>query len=120
VRIKIDESVSRHVADVCAAFGYEADTVYDEDLVGQPDSVVLGVATRADRILLTTDRGLGDVRFYPPGSHRGIIVLRPDRADGPAIIQFIRSFLDEYALEDFRDCVVIVEPKQVRVRRPDI
>lgn len=78
MRIKIDESVSRHVADVCAAFGHEADTVYDEDVAGQADSIVLGVATRDGRMLLTTDRGFGDVRFYPPGSHRGIIVL-PDR-----------------------------------------
>jgi hypothetical protein len=28
-------------------------------------------------MILTLDRGFGDVRSYPPGSHPGIIVLRP-------------------------------------------
>ena len=116
MKVKIDESVSRYVADVCAAFGHDAHTVYDEDLNGYPDPSVLAAAVREDRMVLTVDRGLGDVRFYPPGTHRGIIVFRPLQTDGPAIIEFIRVFLAEHDLEDFRDCVVVVEQTQMRVR----
>lgn len=32
VKLKIDESVSRYVVDICAAFGHQAHTVHDENL----------------------------------------------------------------------------------------
>ena len=118
MKLKIDENVSRHVVGVCAAFGHEAHTVHDENLAGKPDSAVVGAATAEDRMLLTLDRGLGDVRFYPPGSHRGIVILRPNRTDAPGMIAFLREFLERYSLEDLDGCVVVVEPAQIRVRRP--
>lgn len=36
-------------------------------------------------MLITLDRGMGDIRAYPPGSHAGIVVLR--LADNPARIK---------------------------------
>ncbi|MDQ3931836.1 MAG: hypothetical protein M3252_03230 [Actinomycetota bacterium] len=40
--------------------------------------MVLDAATRDDRLLLTLDRGLGDIRKHPPGTHAGVLVLRLD------------------------------------------
>ena len=56
--------------------GHDVDTVTDEDLVGALDRDVVAAATAAGRILVSLDRGLGDIRAYPPGSHAGIVVLR--------------------------------------------
>ena len=55
---------------------HDVDTVTDEGLVGAPDRDVVAAATAAGRILISLDRGLGDIRAYPPGSHAGIVVLR--------------------------------------------
>jgi hypothetical protein len=33
-------------------------------------------AAQRGRILVSLDRGLGDIRTYPSGSHTGIIILR--------------------------------------------
>ena len=51
-------------------------TATDEGLIGAPDHDVVAAATAAGRILISLDRGLGDIRAYPPGSHAGIVVLR--------------------------------------------
>ena len=56
--------------------GHDVDTVIDENLVSAPDRDVVAAATSAERILVSLDRGLGDIRAYPPGSHAGIVVLR--------------------------------------------
>lgn len=63
-------------AAILASAGHDADTVVAEHLAGAPDSDVVTAATAAGRILITLDRGMGDIRAYPPGSHAGIVVLR--------------------------------------------
>jgi predicted nuclease of predicted toxin-antitoxin system len=45
-------------------------------MIGAPDREVVAAATAAGRILISLDRGLGDIRAYPPGSHADIVVLR--------------------------------------------
>jgi len=42
------------------------DIVTDEGLTGAPDHDVVAAATAAGRILISLDRGLGDIRAYPP------------------------------------------------------
>ena len=33
-------------------------------------------ATSERRLIVTLDRGFGDIRLYPPGTHAGVLVLR--------------------------------------------
>jgi hypothetical protein len=42
------------------------DTVTEEGLIGAPDHDVVAAATAAGWILISLDRGLGDIRAYPP------------------------------------------------------
>jgi Domain of unknown function (DUF5615) len=53
--------------------GHEADGLHDEGLIGAPDSVVLDLVRRENRVLLTLDKGIADVRAYPPEDHAGIV-----------------------------------------------
>jgi predicted nuclease of predicted toxin-antitoxin system len=76
VKFKLDENLPASSAAILASAGHDVDTVADEGLVGAPDQDVVGAATAAGRILVSLDRGLGDIRAYPPGSHAGIVVLR--------------------------------------------
>ena len=39
--------------------GHDADTVFDENLAGAKDPVLLAVASSEKRVLLTLDKGLG-------------------------------------------------------------
>jgi hypothetical protein len=41
-----------------------------------PDSAVFKIAQVMESVLVTLDRGFGDVRAYPPHTHNGIIILR--------------------------------------------
>lgn len=44
-------------------------------------------------MLLTLDRGVGDLRHHPPGSHAGIVVLRPTSQDPNTVIELVDRFL---------------------------
>lgn len=78
MKIKLDENLPLSVRGVLTADGHDVDTVQDEGLAGANDLQVLAAANAAERLLITLDRGLGDLRAYPPGSHAGIVVLRVD------------------------------------------
>lgn len=70
-------------------------------------------------MVITLDRGVGDIRSFPPGSHAGVVVLRPASQDPVSILELVDRLLDVHELEEFCHCAVIVEPRRIRVRRPN-
>ncbi|MGH9152952.1 MAG: DUF5615 family PIN-like protein [Acidimicrobiales bacterium] len=120
MRIKLDENIPAAAAGVATDLGHGADTVVDEDLAGAPDADVLAASTVERRLLVTLDRGFGDVRAYPPGSHAGIVVLRVDAQDASTVTEAVRSFLTSDDLGDITGCIVVIRPgHSARVRRPE-
>ena len=77
MKVKLDENMPRSANQVLIAAGHDVDTVVEENLAGAIDPQVVAAAAAVGRLLITMDRGLGDIRTYPPGSHAGILVLRP-------------------------------------------
>jgi predicted nuclease of predicted toxin-antitoxin system len=76
VKFKLDENLPVSSAAILTSADQNVDIVTDEGLTGAPDHDVVAAATAAGRILISLDRGLGDIRAYPPSSHAGIVVLR--------------------------------------------
>lgn len=119
MKLKLDENLPQDLADYLTRHGHDVDTVPDEGLAGADDAAVLRAASSEDRMLLTLDRGFGDVRAYPPGSRPGIVVLRPISQDTETISGLVGRLLDVGGLEVLRGCTVVVEPERVRIRRPN-
>lgn len=118
MKLKLDENLPSDLADNLSARGHEVDSVVHEGLAGEDDVAVLKAATEHQRLIVTLDRGFGDVRLHPPGSHPGIVVLRPVSQDPASIDRLVDRFLEKHDLADFEGCLVVVEPERVRVRRP--
>ncbi len=76
MNIKLDENLPSNSRQPLVDAGHDVDTTADEDLQGAVDALVIERATRDERLLITLDRGLGDIRTYVPGSHAGVVVLR--------------------------------------------
>ena len=119
MRVKLDENLPHDLATALRRDGHDVHTVVEEHLAGESDPVVVAAATDEGRILLTLDRGIGDLRRYPPGNHAGIVVLRPAAQDPDSILSLIQRLTRTHPLDELRSCVVVVEPRKVRIRRPD-
>jgi predicted nuclease of predicted toxin-antitoxin system len=76
VKFKIDENLPAEIADDLKAAGHDADTVGDQGLAGAADQLVLSRVQSDGRIFLTMDKGIADVRAYPPLQYPGIILFR--------------------------------------------
>lgn len=119
MKIKLDENLPADAREAAESLGHDVDTVEDEGIAGADDPSVLRAATGSERFLITLDRGFGDIRRYPPGSHAGIAILRLDSQDAISATDAVRSLLRNDRLGDLSGCVVVVRGHLVRIRRPD-
>lgn len=118
MKFKLDENIDRRIRSIGPELDLDVDTVVDEGLGGKADPDVVASATREGRFLITLDRGLGDTRSYPPGTHAGIAVLRLDAQDTETMGRAVREFLSRPDLEELDGCVVVARGDDLRVQRP--
>ena len=118
MKVKLDENLPQSARDALVAAGHEVDTVTEEGLTGAPDPQVVQAATDAGRLLISLDRGLGDIRRYPPGSHAGILVLRVSDQSAASVRTALASVLASHDLETLGGANAVAQRGLLRVRRP--
>jgi hypothetical protein len=77
MKFKIDENLPAELCVDLRSAGHDADTVSDEGLAGVDDSALMARVQAESRTLLTLDKGIADVRNYPPDKYAGIVLFRP-------------------------------------------
>ena len=117
MRIKVDEDLPLAVAEVLRGRGYAATTVLEEDLRGAQDSALWAVIQREEKFLITADKGFADIRAYPPGTHAGVLLLRPDEDGIRPTLELVDHVLSQFDLAEFARTLVVATPRGVRLRR---
>jgi predicted nuclease of predicted toxin-antitoxin system len=118
VKFKLDENLPVSSAAILTSIGHDVDTITDEGLIGAPDGDVVAAATAAGRILISLDRGLGDIRAYPPGSHSGIVVLRLTDQSAAAATKAISDLATLTNPDSLTGAVAVLQRGLLRIRRP--
>jgi predicted nuclease of predicted toxin-antitoxin system len=118
VRIKLDENLGRPHIALLKRHGYEADRVFDQGLSGIEDADLWVRVRRDGHFLITLDLGFSDVRRYAPGTHPGILLVRPRRKGRNAVSNVLRRVLTERQLETLAGCLAVADESRTRVRRP--
>jgi predicted nuclease of predicted toxin-antitoxin system len=90
------------IADAFHDSGHEVDTVLSEGLVGAPDTEILDHARLEHRILLTMDKGIADIRLFPPYVYPGIVLFRPATSGRAEVLRFVRQALPDLLLTNWR------------------
>ena len=114
---KLDENLPGSLVSLFASGHHDAVTVVAQDLQGASDAQVAEACRGEGRVLVTLDKGFGDIRAYPPAEYPGIIVLRLAHLDVPylrATISRVLRLLTDYPVEN---TLWIVEEGRVRFRR---
>lgn len=118
MKIKLDENLPRAAAgQVLRNAGHDVDTVADEKLTGAPDTQVVAAAAQAGRLLISLDRGLGDVRTHPPGSHAGILILRVADQSAAQVADALSKVVATHDLGVLAGAVSIAQSGILRIRR---
>ena len=91
LRLKLDENLPARVEPALRTLGHDVETATSEGLAGAPDSTPLEASGTEQRILITLDLDFSNIRAYPPGTHRGIWVLRPGQQNFAAVLELVLS-----------------------------
>jgi hypothetical protein len=116
VRFKLDENLPVELLDDLRAAGHEADGLRDEGLIGAPDDVVLDLVRREGRVLLTLDKGIADVRAYPPKAHAGIVLFRPPASGRGTTLSFVRRYLASLSELELSGRLLVITDRGLRLR----
>jgi predicted nuclease of predicted toxin-antitoxin system len=116
MKFKIDENLPAELATDIRTAGHEADTVFDQNLSGATDSTIMARVQADGRALLTMDKGIADIRAYPPHQYAGIILFRPSVTGRTATLAFIRRHLAALLQSNLPGHLFVVSESGIRVR----
>lgn len=116
MKFKIDQNLPIEAADLLAAAGHDAMTVYEQSLSGAPDDRIVDVCKLEGRILVTADLDLSDIRRYPPSQTPGYMVLRLPRQSKQALLDLLAKAIPMLAARPIDGRLWIVEPDRLRIR----
>jgi predicted nuclease of predicted toxin-antitoxin system len=115
--VKIDEDLPDRLGETVKSHGYEMATVRGQGWGGLKDHELWPRVMAEDRFFIAADKGFGDLRLFPPGTHPGILVLRPDKEGIIDFVVLLESVLRDRRLESLAGFVTVANPRGVRVRR---
>jgi predicted nuclease of predicted toxin-antitoxin system len=114
----IDEDMPRSLSVVLGQAGHSVQDVRDVGLRGHTDLEVFQFAQARGAVLLTADKGFGNIVRFPVATHAGILVVRvPDELPTERINQEVLRALEDLEGEDLAGLLMIVEVGRTRVRR---
>jgi predicted nuclease of predicted toxin-antitoxin system len=97
-RIKADENMPRTVIQLLQEHSYDVVSVTEQGMGGWKDPELWRAIQEEKRFLITADKGFSDIRMFPPGSHTGILLLRPDEDGVRPLVDLLQRVLDVYNL----------------------
>ena len=118
MRIKLDENLPASLRPLLQALRHDVDDVVSEGLSGRDDTAIWAAAQEAGRFLITQDLDFSDVRAFPPGGHRGVLVVRLAEPGRKALTTRIETAFQDEAVETWADCFVVLTDHKLRIRRP--
>jgi len=116
MRFKIDENLPAKLATRVCTLGHHAETVTSEGLAGIDDAALVAITLQEDRVLVTLDKGIANLRRFPSGSHAGIVLLRPGSVGRRAVAEFAMSRFSRILGMELRSRLTVVSTTQMRVR----
>jgi len=117
LQIKVDEDLPGRVVALLRENGYQASSMVEQAMAGWKDDVLWRKIQTEGRFLVTADKGFADIRVYPPGSHAGVMLLRPDQDGIRPTLELIERVLRSYDLNTLAGTTTVVTPRGVRVRK---
>jgi predicted nuclease of predicted toxin-antitoxin system len=108
MRFKVDENLPQELVSDLAEASHDAETVIKEGMAGVADRDLL-VATRLEnRILLTLEKGIANIRMFSPMAFPGTILFRPNSMGRGEVLKFVRRHLHEALQLELKGCLVVV------------
>jgi predicted nuclease of predicted toxin-antitoxin system len=118
MRFLVDECTGPAVAHWLREQGHDVVSVYEEARASA-DDVVIQMASKDERILITNDKDFGEKVFRCRRSHSGVVLLRLNDERPVSKIQVVSRLLELYA-DKLQGSFIVVSEQRIKIgkRRP--
>ena len=118
MRFLVDNALSPITAVVLRDAGHEAIHLRDVGIQAEPDSVVVEIAEREDRVIVSADTDFGALLVARDRPRPAFVLFRRTTRLRPAeIAEQLLEIVARYESELKAGCIVTVRDDRVRVRR---
>ena len=98
--------------------GYDVKDVRDHGLRGAEDEEIYEFAKREGAVILTGDRGFGNIIRFALGDHYGIVIAHfPGGMTTAEINRQLLQRIKDIPEGDFKGNLIIIEPSTVRIKK---
>ena len=118
LKLFIDECINWDVIFALRQSGFDALTVKDAKLTGSDDETIFKFACDNKRILLTYDRGFGDIFRFNISKSSGVIIVLTGRMKKDEVVNIVLSFMSTVDKQtDLRGKLVIIGKSKIRITK---
>lgn len=119
VKLKLDENFSSYLSGRLRDAGFDAESVWEEQLSGASDDIIYKKCIEEQRCLVTFDLDFANIIRFPAEDTEGIIVVKPRQPVNLEVMgKVIDQLIEVLGQNDPRGALWILEPHQLRVRKP--
>ena len=115
MKFLLDESADIRLASYLQGLNHDVKVVAKDFKPSIPDSEVLAIALKEDRVLITFDRDFGELVFKEKQLHKGILYFRLGPIDLSTEISRLNYVLENYA--KYLNKFITITGKRVRVKQ---
>ncbi len=112
-----DHCLSQRTVHYLRETGFAITTLKELDKHKLSDPDVLSLAIERDEILITEDKGFGNIFDYPLYSHKGIIIIITRTRKREMLHSILKKFLSESSFEEISGKLITIEDNLVRIRQ---
>ena len=114
----IDEDMPRSTGATLERHGYDVRDIRDYGLRGAEDEKIYEFAQSEEAVILTGDKGFGNILRFPLGRHFGIVVVHfPNEMPTIEVNHHLLQRFEDLSEDDFRGNLIIIEPRKIRIKR---
>lgn len=117
MHVKVDEDLPTALLEMLRQRGYQATSVVEQGMGGWQDAALWQAVQAKAQFLVTADKGFADARYHAPGTHAGVLLLRPDQDGIRPVVELGERVLAHYDLQALAGAITVVTPRGVRIRR---
>lgn len=110
-----DESVDGHIIQALRSAGHTVLNIHETDM-GAPDVRVLEIAYASTQVLITEDKGLGDLVFVNNSPHSGVLLIRLDGFPPPDKVARVMMVLGHH-INELQGAFTVLDKNKVRIRK---
>lgn len=116
IKFFVDECINIDIILALRQKGVDVLTVKDAGLTGSDDEIVYNFAKDNHRVLLTFDRGFGDIFRFNISKSAGVIIILVNQMAYFEIADILFAFFLEIGKGNIRGKLVIIGKSKIRIR----